>query len=129
MSSRTSRVDLERHCVGIVGRGAPVATEEDLALLLAERAGPDRVTHAVLGDHLPRDLRGALDVVAGPRRDVARDDLLGDAASHEHRELVAELLARHQELVLLGQGERVDRARGPRGITVILCTSSVLGST
>ena len=108
-------VDLEGDLVGVVGRGPQVATEEDLALLLAERARTDRVAHAVLGDHLARDLGRALDVVAGAGGDVAGDDLLGDAAAHQHRELVAQLLAGHQELVLLGQRQRVARARGRAG--------------
>ena len=100
-------IDLEGHCVGVVGRRTPVATQEHLPLLHAQRARADRVAHAVLGDHLARDLGGALDVVGRPGGDVARHDLLRDPTTHEHRELVAHLLARHQELVLLGQRERV----------------------
>ena len=69
--------------------------------------GPIESRHAVLGHHLPGDLRRALDVVGGAGRDVAADDLLRDAPAHQHRELVAQLLPRHQELVLLGQRERV----------------------
>ena len=75
---------------------------------------PDRVGHAVLGHHLPRDLRRAFDVVRRARRHVAGHDLLGDASAHQHRELVAHLLARHQELVLLGKRERVPERTAAR---------------
>ena len=86
-------IDLEGDRVGVVGRGPPVATQEDLALLHAQRARTDRVAHAVLGDHLARDLGRPFDVVGGPGGDVARHDLLGDTPAHEHREFVAHLLA------------------------------------
>ena len=43
----------------------------------------------------------------GAGGDVADHDLLGHAPAHQHRELVAQLLAGHHELVLLGQRERV----------------------
>src|SRR5438093_384130 len=76
-------VDLERDGIGVIGRRAPVAAEEHLSLLHTERPGPDRVGHAVLRDHLSRHLRRPLDVVDRSRRDVARDDLLGDATTHQ----------------------------------------------
>ena len=100
-------VDLERDLVRVVGLRRVVAAEEHLVLLLAERKGPDDVRHPVLGDHLLRDLRRALDVVRGARRDVADRELLGHAPPEEHRELVDELLARGEELILLWQRERV----------------------
>ena len=42
-----------------------------------------------------------------PVGDVAGHDLLGDPPAHEHGEFVAQLLAGHQEPVLLGQGEGI----------------------
>ena len=100
-----------------VSRGTPHALWPD-----AKRS--ERVRHAVLGDHvLPRDLRGALDVVRSTGGDVADDQLLGHAAAEQHRELVGQLLAR-QELVLLRQ-RTCTRARAHAGSPGTLWTGSV----
>ena len=95
-------VDLEGDGVGVVRRRTPIFAEEDFPGLLTQGPRTDRVGHAVLGDHLTRDLGGTLDVVARAGGDVVGDYLLGDTPAHQHGQFVAELLARHQELVVLG---------------------------
>ena len=60
------------------------------------------------------------EVVGGAGREVAEDDLLGGAAAEQHRHLVLQLLARHQEAVLGraldGVAERADAARDDRDL-------------
>ena len=70
-------VDAGRHLVGVVGLGGEVAAQEHLAVVLAELHRPERLAHAVLGDHGPGDLGGPLDVVRrrrwwGRRRSAPR---------------------------------------------------------
>ena len=55
---------------------------------------------------------GAVDVVLRTGGGVGEDQLLRGAAAEQHRELVDELAARHEELVLGGERERV-----PEGAT------------
>src|SRR2546425_626303 len=72
----------------------------------AELRRAEGVGHAELGDHRAGDLRGALDVVLGTRGGVAEHELLGGAATEQHRQLVAQLRARLHVLVLGGQRQR-----------------------
>ena len=92
-----------------------VATEEHLALRMPEAHRAERVAHPELGDHLPGDRGGAVDVVLRAGGGVGEDQLLRGAPTEQHRQLVDELAARHEELVLGGERERVARARGRAG--------------
>ena len=114
MSRRTSPSMRRRDLVGVVGRAGEVATEEHLALRVAEAHRAERVAHAVLGDHLPGDRGGAVDVVLRAGGGVGEDQLLGGAPAEQHRELVDQLAARHEELVLGGQRERVPERAAAR---------------
>ena len=86
-------VDLERGALGVVGGLREVAAEEDLLFLLAEGQRAELLAHAPLADHLAGELGRALDVVAGAGGHVTEDELLGDAAAEEDREVVLEELA------------------------------------
>src|SRR5204862_197756 len=61
-------VDLDGGLLGVVDLLREVAAEEYLLFLLAEGHRPELVAHAPLAHHLARQLGGALDVVARPRR-------------------------------------------------------------
>ena len=62
-----------------------------------------RGAHPVDVDHRLRDVGDALEVVRGAGRDLAEDELLGDAAAEQHGHLVDQLVARLQVAVLVGQ--------------------------
>src|SRR5205085_12207575 len=92
------------------------AVEERLAVRvvgLAEMDRPQR-THAVFGDHLARDLDGALDVVRRAGRHRVKQNLFGGAAAQEHRDLIFEILACLHQAVALRQSLR-NTERAPRG--------------
>ena len=108
-------VDAGRDLVGVVGLAGEVAPEEDLALRLPEPHRAERLAHPELGDHLAGDRRGAVDVVLRAGGRVGEDQLLGGAPAEQHRELVDQLAAPHEELVLGGQRERVARAHDRAG--------------
>src|SRR5258708_31688924 len=76
-------VDDGRDLFGIVPLLAEVATEEDELFAVTHRHVADLVRHPPLGHHPARHLRRPLDVVLGPGRDVAEDDLLRDPAAHD----------------------------------------------
>ena len=65
-------------------------------------------------------VRGAAQVVGRARRDIAKDDLLGDPAAEQHVEAVEQLRARH-EIAILGRrllrvAERGDATRDDRDL-------------
>ena len=76
-------------------------------LTLPEGHRPELLGHAVLGDHLARELRGPLDVVAGARGDIADGDRLGHPPAQHHRDLVEHLAPGGEELVLHREREGV----------------------
>ena len=62
--------------------------------------------------HRPGDVRGALQVVLRPGRNLAERDLLGRPAAQQHRQLVQQFGPRHQVAILEGQLHRVaERAK------------------
>jgi hypothetical protein len=67
----------------------------------------ERLAHAVLGDHRPRDVGGALQVVARAGRDLAERDLLGAAPAEQHGQLGLQVAAAHQVAILERQLHRV----------------------
>src|SRR5665647_643017 len=80
---------------------AHVPTEEDLTTaILAELDGTDALTHAVLRHHASGQGGDLLDVVAGARRRVVEDHLLGDPAAQGEGQLVEDLVARGGVLVV-----------------------------
>ena len=100
-------IDAASGFLGVVLRVAHVATKEHLVVGLAEHLRAQLGGHAVLRDHGAGHLGGALQVVAGAGGHIVAEDLLGDAAAHEHRQLVAHLAHRVEDLVLLGDGQGV----------------------
>jgi len=82
-----------------------LAAEEDGFFLLAvgERA---HFAHAPVADHVTGDIGGALDVVAGAGGEVAEENLLRSAATHQHAELCLEEFLRVGVLVVDGQLHR-----------------------
>src|SRR5256884_9053199 len=91
------RVDRPRGLLAVVALAAHPRAPQEERRALAERREPDPLGHAVLRDHQARDLRRTLEVVVGARRHLAVDQLLGDAATEEHRDAVLELATRHEE--------------------------------
>src|SRR5213594_692157 len=98
-------VDEGGHLFRIVALLAEVAAEEYELLLVAHRHGAELLRHAPLRDHAAGHLRRALDVVLGSGRDVVEDDLLRHPAAHDAGDLVHELVARDEVLVLLGKAQ------------------------
>ena len=76
-------IDLDRGGFGEILMLGELAAEEDGFFLFSERNGTE-LGHAPLADHAPGHGRGALDVVAGTGGDLADENLLGQAAAHEH---------------------------------------------
>src|SRR5438270_2840494 len=103
-------VDLQRGVLAVILVLRDLAAEEDLLLLLAEGERSHRVAHAPLAHHAARELRGALEIVAGARGEAIHRDLLGDAAAEQDRDLVVQVIARVIVLLvgrkLLRQSER-----------------------
>ena len=91
-----------------------VAAEEDLVLRLAKHLRTQLLAHAQARDHLARDLRGALEVIAGTGGDVVAEELLRGAATQQHGNLVEHAVARVEEVVLLRKRERVAQGLATR---------------
>ena len=108
---------------------AEVAAEEHLALLLAEAQRAEHVAHAELGDHLPGDLGGAVDVVLRAGGGLAEDELLGRAAAEQHRQLVAQLARGVRGTCPRWAATSVQPSARPRAMIETLCTGRVSGST
>src|SRR5207244_3182481 len=83
-------VDLHGRGLGVLRPLREVPPEEDLLLLLAVGDRPELLAHAPLAHHLPRQLGGALEIVAGAGGHVAEHELLGGATAEEDREVVQE---------------------------------------
>src|SRR5665811_1706214 len=80
---------------------AHVPTEEDLTTaILTELYGTDALTHAVLRHHASGQGGDLLDVVAGARRRVVEDHLLGDPTAQGEGQLVEDLVAGRGVLVV-----------------------------
>ena len=107
-------VDARRHLFRVVGRVPEVAAEEHLALGLPEAHRAERLAHPVLGHHLAGDGGHALDVVGGAGRRIGEDHLFGGTPTEQHRQLVGQLAAGDEELVLHRKRERVPE-RAARG--------------
>ena len=121
-------VDARRDLLGVVGGRREVAAEEHLALRLAEAHRAEPLAHAELGDHLPGDRRGAVDVVSRAGGGVGEDELLGGPAAEQHRQLRrASSLRRTRNRSSVGS-DSVYPSVWPRGMIVILCTGSVSGT-
>ena len=91
-----------------------VAAEEDLVLRLAKHLRTKLLAHAQARDHLARDLRGALEVIAGTGGDVVAEELLRSAATQQHGDLVEHAVACVEEVVLLRKRERVAQGLATR---------------
>src|SRR5215813_13719452 len=102
-------VDLARGLLAVVLMPRDFPPEENVLLVLAEREGPEFVRHAPLADHPTRHLRGLLEIIAGPGRELVQHDLLRDPAAQQDRDLVDEGFPRVVVLVverqLLGEPE------------------------
>src|ERR687887_846276 len=73
----------------------------------AHRPRRDALAHPELEHHRAGELRDALEVVGGPVRHGAEDDLLGGAARQEDLHQIEQLFLRVQVSVFLGRVERV----------------------
>ena len=106
-------IDATGRLLGVILGVAIVAAQEHLVVGLAEHLSAQR-THAVLGDNGAGHLACALKVVGGAGGDIVAEELLGHAASHEHRQLVFHLGKRVQNLVLVGNGKGVAQRSAAR---------------
>src|SRR2546426_1639652 len=102
-------VDLERGLLAVVLPPRDFPPEENVLLVLAEREGPEFLRHAPLADHLARHLRGLLEIIPGPGRELVQHDLLRGPAAQQDRDPVDEVFPRVVVLVverqLLGEPE------------------------
>ena len=101
-----------------MGARASSAEEQGALVLVGDVA--ELLVHAVAHDHAARDVGRLGEIVGGAGREVAEDELLGRPAAEQHRHLVLQLFARHQEAVL-GRAldrvaERADAARDDRDL-------------
>src|SRR6185369_15216833 len=87
-------VDLDGRGLRVIHPLGEVAAAEDLFVLLAEGHGTELLAHAPLADHLPGELGGPLDVVAGAGGDASEHQLLRGAAAEEDGEVAEQVLAR-----------------------------------
>src|SRR5438034_189842 len=83
-------VDLDGRGLGVLRPLREVPPEEDLLLLLAVGDRPELLAHAPLAHHLPRQLGGALEIVARAGGHVAEHELFRGATAEEDREVVQE---------------------------------------
>src|SRR6202034_1294303 len=79
-------VDLDRRILGIIAMLRDLAAQENRLFLAAEGQRTER-THAPFANHLPCDLRGALDVIARTGGDVVQENFLCSATAHQHGQL------------------------------------------
>src|SRR5262249_7140519 len=102
-------VDLHGRGLGVLRALREIAPQEDLLLLLAEGDRAELLAHAPLAHHLPRQLGGALKVVARAGGHVAEHELLGGTAAEQdgevHQEEVLRVRVTVVERDLLGQAE------------------------
>src|SRR5436309_3029090 len=93
------------------------AFEEERRALAVGRE-PHPLRHPVLRHHEARHLGRALEVVVCAGRDLAVDELLGDASAEQDRDSILQLAPGHQEALLrrqlVGHSERGDAARDDR---------------
>src|SRR5262245_58060687 len=95
-------VDGQRRVLAVVLLTGHLAAEEDVLFVLAEGQRAELVRHAPLADHLARHLGGLLEVVAGARRLLLEDDLLGRPAAEQDRDAVQQVVPRVVVLVIQG---------------------------
>src|SRR3989442_5317047 len=77
-----------------------VPAKEARRCLLAEGERSHRLAHAPLAHHAACEIGCALEVVAGARRDAKGGDLFRDTATHQHRDLIVEILLRVMVLLV-----------------------------
>ena len=92
-------------CLLLVANALRVLRER--VVVGAHRPRGDFVAHAELEHHLAGELGDPFEIVGGPVRDGAEDDLLGGASREKHLHQVEELLLRVQIAVLLRRVQRV----------------------
>ena len=100
-------IDAARRLLGVILVIGVVAAQEYLMLRLTKHLRSKLLAHAQARDHLARHLGRALQIVARARRDVVAHELLGNATSQEHGELVEHLVLGLEEVVLLRKLQRV----------------------
>ena len=100
-------VDEGRNLVRIVLLATVVASQENLGSRPSVLHRSQLVTHPELHHHPSGDGGRFLDVVGGSGSGVAEDELLGGSPTEQHRQLVDQLRAAHQVLVVGGQGKGV----------------------
>ena len=99
-------VDDRRHLFRVGALLTQVAAQKDELFAMAHLDIAELVRHAPLRDHPARDLRRLLNVIFRAGGDIAEDDLLRDAPAHDSGDLIHQLIARDQVLVLLRQAQR-----------------------
>src|SRR6185503_16205003 len=96
-------VDGERRLVAELPIGGEAGAFQEHGLRApAEGHGTELLRHAVLRDHQPRHLGGALEVIVSARRDLSIDDFLGHAPAQQHRDAVLELALGEEIPILEG---------------------------
>lgn len=94
------RVDRHGDTLGVVGLVLLVLPQEDLTLVLSKPAGPNRITHAVFGDHGLGQGGHTVDVVGRARCRITKDHFLGRPSTEQHRQVVMQLRAGAQVAIL-----------------------------
>ena len=89
--------------VAVVAFLADFAAQEYQLLALAESAGAQAGRHPVALDHPQCGLGGAFNVVAGAGGDFVKNQFLGHAPAHHHRQHILKLVLGPQVAILLGQ--------------------------
>ena len=93
--------------IRLLRAGHGVAAVQILALDGAESHHVELLAHTEPRHQIPRHLRGALDVVGGTGGHGVADDLLAGAACQQRADLREDVLAGHEEFLLLRQMQRI----------------------
>ncbi len=102
------------HFLAVVALFADLAAQEDQLFFFAEGLRAEQVAHAVLRHHPARQRCDPLQVVAGAGGDVAEDLFFGHPSAQQAGQLIAQLVAAVQQVILVGQRHGVAKrhARG-----------------
>ena len=100
-------IDFGGYILGIISCMAEIAAEEYLIVPRAEGNRAKRFAHAVFGDHLARNLRGALNIVGRACRNVAEDQRFRHTAAQQDDELIEHIVFGGIALILLRHGHRI----------------------
>ena len=107
-------VDLHGYLIAEVALTPHLPPKKNLFVLFAERQGTHLFAHAPLTDHLPREIRGPLEIVPRSSRHLLQDQLFCHTTSHENGKLIDQIRLRIAVPVIDGELHRYAQGTAPR---------------